>query len=236
MERLFITVREAASITGLAEGTIQKYVQRGKYDIMPIPGKGRGGKQLLIALDSLPEEAQENYLNRGFTDPLELFTEDMMQKYTIEQRNEAIFRYNVLKEYYCSRMDMKAFANKNADRFGKHFSYRQLWSWKEKFAKQGIEGLIDQRGKGRIGFDCIPPEAWDMFYALYMQQQGRSAQICYDKTKLQFPDMTASYSTFTRRLREVPEYAKLRFRKGVTTFHIGEINNENDNVYPCRSD
>ena len=222
MERVYITVKETAAIMNIEENSVQKSIQRGKYEIMVIPGKGRGGKQYLIALDSLPEEAQERYRNQErIPDPIEIFSEEMMQKYTIEQRNKALYKFNVICGHLRSGLNMQTFVKEHSEDFGKPFTYRQLNYWETQYKEYGIEGLIDKRG-GREPSenDCILPEAWDMFYSLYMKPQKRSAQLCYDKTKKyflnQFPDMKfPSYPTFTRKLREdVPEYAKIRYRDG----------------------
>ena len=56
--------------------------QQNRYQSRYVKGKGRGGKQLRIALESLPEKAQALY--RGE----ELPHEDILQ-YTGKQREEA---------------------------------------------------------------------------------------------------------------------------------------------------
>ncbi|MDE6003800.1 MAG: Mu transposase C-terminal domain-containing protein [Oscillospiraceae bacterium] len=221
MEKVYITVKDAAVILNIKENSVQRNIQRGRYELITIPGKGRGGKQYLIALDSLPKKAQERYRNQNrIPDPIEIFSEEIMRKYTIEQRNKALYKFNVICEYLRSGMNMQTFVKEHSNDFSKSFTYRQLNYWEKQYAEHGIEGLIDKRGGATAGNDCIPPEMWDMFYSLYMQPQKRSAQLCYDKTKKYFqnqlPNMKIpSYPTFTRKLREdVPEYAKIRYRDG----------------------
>ena len=61
----WLTVREAAFFCGVTDSAIKKATQQNRYQHRYVNGKGRGGKQLRIALESLPEKAQalfESYL------------------------------------------------------------------------------------------------------------------------------------------------------------------------------
>lgn len=221
MDRIYITVDEAASITGLKENSLLRNIQRGKYDTKAIPGKGRGGKQYLIALDSLPKEAQERYKEKQIPPaPLKIFSEEVMKRYSMEQREKAVERYNILVEWERSGLNGQKFVKKYSEEHSDKLTYRMLKFWEDKYNQSGIVGLIDKRGGNLSGSDCMPPEVWDMFYSLYMTTQRRSIQLCYDKTKShflkQYPDMKfPSYQTFTRKVREeIPEYAIIAYRGG----------------------
>lgn len=71
----WLTVQEAASLSGVTESAIKKAVKQNRYEHCHVDGVGRGGKQLRIALESLPEEAQARYRGeqeqqaRGRTSP-----------------------------------------------------------------------------------------------------------------------------------------------------------------------
>lgn len=216
LEGLYLTVSEVARLLDLSERTVQLYANNNQYTTKVIPGKGRGGKQYLIALDSLPEEAQERYKEqRRIPAPTVIFSEDVMRKYSIEQREKALQRFNILVMYKnsgkCGTAFVEQYNEKNADKI----SYRKLAYWNDKYDKEGIVGLIDKRNSYIAGTDSIQPEFWDLFYALYMTPQKRSVRLCYDKTKKQFPDMKhPAYSTITKKVRQIPEYAILNFRCG----------------------
>lgn len=62
MNEHWITVKEAAMCSKRKENTIVQQVNRGTLQYKYIAGKGRGGKQLRILLESLSPEAQRNYL------------------------------------------------------------------------------------------------------------------------------------------------------------------------------
>ena len=59
-----ISVKEASLLLDVKERTVQSRIQKGLYQNRYIPGVGQGGKQLQIALESLPEEAQKKYWDR----------------------------------------------------------------------------------------------------------------------------------------------------------------------------
>ena len=46
-----------------------------------------------------------------------------------------------------------------------------------------------------------------------MTQQQRGVRLCYDMTKLEYPDIP-SYKAFERKIKTIPMYAILRYRKG----------------------
>lgn len=221
MDRIFISVCDAAALLNVTERCIQSRIQRKKYEFKLIPGKSRGGIQYLIALDSLPQDAQERYYKQSEKPaPINIFSEEALKKYTDDQRNEAIRKYNILLELERTDLSIKDFITKFNSEHTEKISYRKLEYWAMKCNSQGITGLIDQRKCLNEGNDCVPEEAWEIFYSLYMAPQKRSVRLCYDKTKAYFereyPEIKfPSYQTFTRKVREeIPEYAKAVFRGG----------------------
>lgn len=57
----WLTVKETAELLSVTERAIQ--LSKSKYDYRHVYGKGRGGKQLQITLESLPQPIQEKYHN-----------------------------------------------------------------------------------------------------------------------------------------------------------------------------
>lgn len=220
MEKKFITIQEAASLLSISERAIQIRVNRKQLEAQSIPSKGRGGKQYLIALDSLPEEAQERYkAQNSIAAPMEIFSEEVVRTYTEEKRNKALWKFNILAEYAHSELSGQEFVSLYNSEHSEKITYRMLAYWSDKYRSEGIVGLIDKRKCLPVDSSCISSEVWDVFYALYMTPQKRSVQLCYDKTKAYFkrtaPDMKfPSYPTFTKKVREIPQYAILAFRGG----------------------
>ena len=220
MNNLYITIFEAAKLLGVTERSIHYDISQKRYTTKAIPGKGRGGKQYLIALDSLPKEAQERYKEQqSVPAPLKIFSEEVMKRYSMEQREKAVEKYNILVEWERSGLNGQKFVKKYCEEHPEKLTYRMLKFWEDKYNKSGIVGLIDKRGGDLSSSDCMPPEVWDMFYSMYMTPQQRSVQLCYDKVKAYFrrtsPEtIIPSYSTFTAKTRKIDCYAILAFRKG----------------------
>ncbi len=187
----WLTVQEAASFCGVTDSAIKKAAQQNRYQHLYVEGKGRGGKQLRIALESLPEKAQAVY--RGDEPP----SEDILQ-YTGKQRDEADAKAWVVEQYHQSGLSPAEFvAWFNANNPPKDaISKSKLFRWQNKYQGKDVAALIDRRSGHNRGKDTIPPEAWDRFYSLYMTQQKRSVKLCYDVTKREYPEIPSCKSLF----------------------------------------
>lgn len=212
-EGQYITVKEAADLLTVSERAVQLSVDSGKYATTYTPGKGRGGRQLRIALDSLPRAAQVKYYEqKGYKIPREIGEPENLEEYTVAQIQEAMRKGAAVRCYWRSGLSVKKFLEKYNEENGGNITEDQLRSWEKKFKQSGhsTESLIDKRGGNRKA-DSIPPEAWDFFLSCILTPQNRSVQLCYDITKEQFPDMTLpSVRTFQRRFKDVPELLKMK--------------------------
>ena len=209
----WLTVQETALYCGVTDSAIKKAAKQNKFQYRYVDGKGRGGKQLRIVLESLPEEAQARY--RGEQPQ----PKDILQ-YTGKQRDEANAKAWVVEQYHQSGLspdDFVSWFNKGnppEDAITKS----KLFRWQKKYEGKNVAGLIDQRGGHNRGSDSIPDEAWDMFYSLYMTQQKRGIRLCYDVTKLKYPQIP-SVSAFERKVKTIPQYAILYYREGPKAFN-----------------
>lgn len=215
MEWLF--VNEVSKLYSLTERAIREKAYKGDFGDLDkgyrfIKGKGRGGKQIQIALESLPETAQARY--HGEKQP----QEDILQ-YTGKQRAEADFRALVVAEYQHSGLSPDEYVEKfNVGNPPEDaITTSKLFRWQKQYREGGVAGLIDQRGGHNRGQTSIPEDAWEYFYSLSMTQQQRTVKRCYDLTLREFPDIP-SVSAFERRVRQIPQYAILYYREGRKAF------------------
>lgn len=88
----WLTVKEAAQALCVTERAVQIAVQQNRFEYRYVEGVGRGGKQLRIALESLPDDAQALYRGEQAPEP------DILQ-FTGKQREGADFRALVVTEY-----------------------------------------------------------------------------------------------------------------------------------------
>ncbi len=209
----WLTVGEAAQILHIGERAVRAATQQNRYQHRYVNGMGRGGKQLRIALESLPEKAQALY--RGEVLP----PVDILQ-FTGKQRKKADAKAWVVEQYHQSDLSPAEFvswfnaSNPPEDAISKS----KLFRWQKKYQGKDVAALIDERGGHNRGQDTIPDDAWKMFYSLYMTQQERSVRLCYDTTKREFPKIP-SCKAFERKVKTIPYYAILRWRKGLKAFN-----------------
>ena len=208
----WLTVGEAAQILHIGERAVRAATKQNRYQHRYVNGKGRGGKQLRIALESLPEKAQALY--RGEMPP----PVDILQ-FTSKQRDEANAKAWVVEQYQHEGLSPDDFVswfnpnNPTEDAITKS----KLFRWQHKYQGKDVAELIDRRGGHNRGKDTIPENVWKLFYSLYMTQQQRGVRLCYDMTKLEYPNIP-SYKAFERKIKTIPMYAILRYREGLKAF------------------
>ena len=208
---MWLTVKETASLLSVSERSVQKNALNNKYTCRYIDGTGRGGKQLQILLESLPQEAQDRYNNPGTEEEL------LSDKFSMTQIQEADYKAKVVQNFKASGLSAEKFLEQFNSENDENLTLRQLYYWQERLTEGGTQALVDSRGGHNKGACSISEEAWEFFYSLYMTLQKRSIQWCYDKTKMKFPDIP-SVSAFKRKVRTIPEYAILRYRAGTKAF------------------
>lgn len=143
MSKTYITVKEISDLLGITERAVRLGIERGKYSTKLITGKGRGGIQYLIDLDSLLEEAQKRYKSQNSTPaPLNIFSQDIMEKYSIDKREKAIEKFNIIVEFERSGLSGRAFVRKYNEEHSAKLTYRKLKYWIKKYDEDGIIGLI----------------------------------------------------------------------------------------------
>lgn len=201
----WLTTKAVADLIGKNKRTVERNYL--KYDYRHVYGKGRGGKQLQIALESLPQPIQEKYYN--------IVPEyKPILQFTGKQREDANFRAWVVEQYRQWGLSPDGFIEKfNQDNPDDNISKSQLFRWQRKYKDGEVADLIDQRGGYNRGQSTISDEAWDYFYCLYMTQQKLKVRRCWDLTLRAYPDIP-SVSAFERRVQTIPKYAIVQYREG----------------------
>ena len=202
----WLTVQQAADALDIGVSAVQKAKER--YSYRYVDGKGRGGKVLQIALESLPQAAQDRYHNvqRKYRD---------CNEFTGTQREEASRKARIVETYKQTELAPDAFVEwYNAEvEPDAPITRKQLMNWQTRFKNGEMADLLDLRGGHNRGLTSIPDEAWELFYSLYMTQQRRSIKLCYDLTLIEHPDIP-SVDAFERRIRKIPKIAVVRYREG----------------------
>lgn len=213
MREIWIDSKKAAELVGVDRSLIQKRVktENTKLTYRYVCGCGGRGQRIEILLSSLPEDAIARYYHcepvRNEVEELEGFSKSQQA----DANNKAW-----IVELYQKRekgMSTDAFVEWYNREFTASITRANLFQWQKKLKEGGTAALVDRRGEHKRGTTTIPDDAWDYFYALYMTQEKRGVQLCYDYTKAKFPEIPSVYA-FHRKVKTIPEHALIYYREG----------------------
>lgn len=196
----WLTVSEVSRLMAFTERAIRFQVENGKLGqkgtaYRYIKGsKGRGGKQLQIALEALPEQVQAAYRKQqGETIPFRneaIFTQ--AQRAEAEHRKHVVllfeeYRANRLKDGVVKETVLKGdFVCKyNMEHPDRTITTKTLYEWIRKFYSGDPHALIDGRGGYNRGSSSIDPDMWEYFKALYLKPSLPSMKECYRLTRIE---------------------------------------------------
>ena len=231
---IWITVKTAAQLCGIKESATKKAAYRGDIQFRKVPGIGRGGKQLQILLESLPEKAQARYQVQQEAAPTPDEIENVLEGLTEEQRREAIHKKDVVMLYKDFKIWYRGRGKDYLEAFLEWFgnehpeipiTRRMVTKWQAAYEREGISGLVDRRGGWNRGNCSIPEDVWNTFNNYYMQEKGTrnggmSIALCYELTQRVYPDQKLpSISAFKRKIQTIPKAATELCRKGEKFFN-----------------
>ncbi len=217
MKEIWIDSKKAAELIGVDRSLIQKRVKAGKTKLIYkyVDGCGKRGKKIEILLSSLPDEAIARYhhlvpANNAW---------DELKPFTGKQREGADRKAYILELCHDRGrgMTVEAFAEWYNREYDDNITPAQIFRWQKKMKSGGPAALVDRRGRPNKGQSTIPDDAWDYFYSLYMRQQKPGVQLCYDYTKIKYPDIPSVYA-FRRKVKTIDAYTLIYYREGEQAF------------------
>lgn len=222
----WISVKEAAACRNVTERAIRLDVERGTLQYKYIPGKGRGGKQLRILLESLSQEAQRNYLkDKKKTAPRET-EEVLLSKLSADKTDkleEIILitqKYIEFRDNYPHKDHVKQFVKYMKKNYPMYeFKTERLAVWAAKYEEFGVSGLIDLRGCHKNIGTSLTKEMQDMFLRYYLTDKKPSIKQCYDAVSSNFNGNVPHISSFKRFLKKVPAQTIIQYRGGNKAFN-----------------
>ena len=208
---IWITTKESAELEQTTQRTIRRNIQKYQHRYVNCQGGNRGQKYE-IALESLSQTAQDRYHN------IKREQEDILC-YTGKQREAANYKAWTVVNYQRSGLSVNEFVLKHNEEYhDEPITKNKLFRWQKKYKNNQDAALIDKRGSNRKGLSSIQPEAWNFFYDIYMTQQKRTVRLCYDITKLEYPDIP-SVSTFERQVKKIDKRTLIYYREGKKAFN-----------------
>lgn len=213
MMNIWITTKKAAQLMQRDESLLRKRINNGSvsFQYRYVSGHGRGGQRIEILLSSLPADAIARYYD---CDPVRNEVEDMAG-FSKRQKSEANNKAWVLDLYQHrgKGVTIEEFLEQYNREHGESITKANIFQWQKKFKQGGTAALVDRRGEYKRGTTTIPDDAWEYFYALYMTQEKRGVQLCYDYTKAKFPEIPSVYA-FHRKVKTIPEHVLIYYREG----------------------
>lgn len=208
---IFLSVKEAADLSGCDYQTIKKQIQRGNISVVTIDsdkGGTKEGKQYLIDLMDLPAVIQSKYWelqreelmrDKTIEELVELSADD---NYSDEERKEIMKWRGILDAWNSYRFANKGRKDKNGnairDAVERSNEFVEMWNVRNpefqlnhktlvrryaQYQEKGDVALIDKRGKVNKGKNSIPQEAWKVFCTYYLDKREFDAAYCYKWTK-----------------------------------------------------
>lgn len=224
MTENWITLKEAAVACNSSYEALKKSVQRGNVISKRVDGKGNGG-QLRILLESLPMEAQDRY--NGVERPAQssndsyLFLTDK-QRERLDEKVLAVTEYAKFKRKYHKRGVTREFLKQFSTEYPDiKINAGKLEDWVNKYAKSGIDGLIDRRGGYNKGGSSLTEEMQAVFKKYYLTDKKPSIHQCYIATREYFLSKgieVPSESSFKRYVYSLPMEVSELYRNGNKCF------------------
>lgn len=235
-----ITTQKAAEILNVSDRTIERRALGGTYKYVYETGRGRGGRQMKIALESLPQDVQDKY---NGVQPSEEQDKPMSayfhmtdaQRETVAFKHLAVAAYKEFKLEYPGSDKMVAFLDRfNADHPEKPITRRQLNHWEKLFDRDGVEGLVDRRGGYNKGSTEIPPEAWNLFKVYWLTEGRPTVESCVEIVSDELGMQLPSPATFRRQIKDkIPLMVQDFYRRGKKYYedHHAPYNPRDYSVY-----
>lgn len=213
MKEIWIDSKKAAELVGVDRSVMQKRVKTENTKLIHryVCGCGGRGQKIEILLSSLPEDAIARYYH---CEPVRNEVEEL-EGFSKSQQAEASIKAWAVELYQKREKGMSTdeFVEWYNHEFDASITKANIFQWQKKLKEGGTAALVDRRGEHKRGTTTIPDDAWDYFYALYMTQEKRGVQLCYDYTKEKFPDIPSVYA-FHRKVKTIPEHAMIYYREG----------------------
>ncbi|MEG1012589.1 MAG: Mu transposase C-terminal domain-containing protein, partial [Ruthenibacterium sp.] len=197
--------------------------------------------QLFIPLSALPDDAQRRYHEQhGVANVLHYAERTPRQtrevdSYSEAERKEIDFWVTLLErwQYYRDRA-----ANVNKSKIDAQFvlqcqmehpelaiSEDILYRRQRALRDGNMDGLLDKRGKSRLGESDMPDEVTSAFFTAYLTQSRLSIPRCIKAVeqwaKKENPSVLPlpSYSTFYRKMQELPLAVRILCREGPKAYY-----------------
>lgn len=240
MEAL-LNAKEYAAIAGISERHARRLAESGKLSAKQGVNE-RNRPEYRIPLSALPDEAQlKYYAQRGLrvadkpaAPAKKAPSHKPLDSYTAEEREDIAWWTQILKQWqaYRSRpgvnaaqMDERFVALMALEQPDRNISIKTLYRRYKALREGDNDGLIDKRGKARLGKTSLPEAAETAFLTFYLDEARhpipRCIELTEEWTRQNAPALMPlpGYSTFYRKSKEVPYPVMILCRHGAKEYY-----------------
>ena len=234
-----IIIPIAAPLLGVTERQARRMCVKGE-----LPGAVKKDGQWWIPVSADPRLAE------GTTPAARLEESGELAEIPERKRADALRKLGIIQEFYkFERAQLagdktekrsaviRSFSGKKAGEVAE----KSLWRWLAAYRREGLRGLVDTRGGGKLFGEIMSPEAFEMFESLYLDLRQPTLRqcwlnVCYynkDRNKgWRVPPIAAMYKFVKDR---IPYATMVLMREGVDAYEAKcapYIERDQDSVEP----
>lgn len=240
-QNIYLPVEEVALLLNITRRAVIKKIASGEIEAMEENGGrgGRGGVRYMVPLSALDDRAQIKYWKIREKEQKKgcpaVIPEDIRKPRALDEYSEYDRRIiqawmQVIRDWQVYRSGQKGdlqiaderFVELNRDKYTEiSLSTKNLYRKWKAIREQDYDGLVDKRGRHRLGQNSIPELAWELFKYYYLDESKYSIQQCVDFTtwwyEKEMPELLTeipSYHAFRRALKTIPFAVIKLFRDG----------------------
>lgn len=241
---IYLPVDEVAMLLNMTERAVRKKISAGQLKAVAESGvRGRGGTRYTVPLSALDDRAQIKYWKKREKGQEKerpaLMPEDVRQPRSMDEYSEDDRRaiqawLKVIRDWQVFRSGHKGdlrladerFVELNRDKYPEiALSVKNIYRKWKAVREQNYDGLIDKRGRHRLGQNSIPELVWELFKYYYLDESQYSIKQCLDFTtwwcEKEMPELLLEipgYHAFVRAVKTIPFAVVKYFREGDKAF------------------
>lgn len=176
---IWIGTDELVKATGISSVGIWKRINNGYYKkYRYVDGLGRGGRKIEIAVSCLPQEIQALIAAKNTSETVACGTADKGVQEIALKRLEVLNFWEQTKAKLPYSVPVSESVRIVTSRY--HLSAACLYSWKKKYDKAGVNGLLPSpKLREKRGSYSMPTAAHEYLLALYLDERKRTVAHCF---------------------------------------------------------